>query len=89
MKVYLAELIDATTGDRVKWTDDVNLVIFYGHHIENFKDLAKIFNKEDYRTSGGAPIRIDPSNNWKIKGIGVDQSDRHEPEIETYVTADT
>lgn len=88
MKVYLAELIGEKTGERVQWTDDVCLVIFYGHHVDNFKDLAKTFNNADRRTAGGAPIQIDPSDNWRIKIIGVDQSERTEPEIETYITAD-
>lgn len=88
MKVYVAELLDTTSMTRVQWTDDVALVVYCGYDLNSFDVIAANFNKCDERTSGGAPIRIDPKDNWELKEIGNYTGHYNEPSIITYMTAD-
>lgn len=88
MKLYLAQLMDTEIMERVCHTDDVNLVLFCARHMNSFNRIAEIFNQEDKRTGGGAPIRIDPKDAWEIVEIGKAADTYKHPQMITYTVAD-
>lgn len=94
MKVFIAELLDVN-GDRVRHSDDVNLVVYCGDTIgmigkvtSSFHYVASKFNLLDKRTAGGSPIGIYPNENWVFTEVGTYEGPHEVATLLTYATGD-
>lgn len=69
MKLFIAVEYNKFDTDRVRWSDDVSLVVFCAEARSDWPAIATLFN--DKKLPGqNYPLSIDIKDNWAVNEIG-------------------